>query len=637
VQGLDLNQRPSGYQPDDDASRVSASIAEEAVDWEFEGKARPSVRPLSRELLPWRSNAPVPLSWLMFAIGEPGALNDENGFWRKITGKLEEQRAKHRWPSLALKVLKECAGTEKLSTIYHGICRAAQTSVVLLVAPPDILKQSRRETADKAASDGDVASVEHLFNRLNRQGTPLNGEELAYSMIKAYWPGIADVIDDVVEKKCCRFPASHLATLSVRAALTPNKDRKLARKFSIPQLRAIANAAAPAEGMAHTLDYGLRVQIEDFLGKKSGVNGTDTSRLANACEQVDEWLVYCPDEVVTNDQLCCNGLPPVLVSSFARSNPDTYLLLLHVADLLRTNTVAAQDPRWKDLFRGLAMLVHWFGQKGEGLNIADELMKSITGRDVSPESIRDGLAKAIQGKLILAPRHPDELANFIRLGDDQQLSAWKWWPSLIEAGNENERDLRHDIWWPFLERVVWQRELLLYGQRHFLNQRFQDYDPARQDLWENHNRPWDFDHLHASYYFSRKQGTYAQLCREWGNCIGNLRAWPFEENRSDKIDLANTKLGKNPDKQKASLVESEAELVAFSHGDDARLYPEPARALCEAIKSRFLRIYRHWYDSAGMCALLPTQTEMSVASKGPEPVFGPVSGETEMKKNEDSA
>jgi hypothetical protein len=608
---------PWGYQPDDKTSRISASDAQEAIAWEFEGKNPPLARPASQELCPWRSNAPVPLSWLMSAIGESDDLNDKSAFWQKVQNRLTGLNATHRWPVLALEVLSKGAGVAELSAIYDGICRAAKTSVVLLVAPPDILKQSRRENVDKSASDGDVASIEHLFNRLNGLGTPLTGEELAYSMIKAYWPDIAEVIDEVVEKKCCRFPASLLAVLSVRAALTPTDKGKIARGLSISQLRAIASAKEPAKGEKNSIRYEHREKIAQFLKAKSGVDGTEISRLANACEQVDKWLVYDPDEAVTNDPLRGNGLPPVLVSSFARSNPDTYLFILHLADLFRSNAAVAQDRRWRDLFRGLAMLVHWFGQTGRGLDIADMLMDSITGGEISPERIGSGLADAIRKKLIHTPRRPDELAGFIRLGDDQQLLSWTWWKSLIEAGPENEPGDRQEDWWPFLQRVVWQRELLLYGQRHFLHQRFQDYDPSRRDLWESHNRPWDFDHIHPSaYFYNAKKGDYAELCRQWGNCIGNLRAWPFQKNRADQKKEANKKLGNQPDELAASLIESEVELDAFSHGDASRFYPEPARALCEAIKFRFIRIYRHWYDSAGICTLLPSQSAESGSQKG---------------------
>lgn len=40
-----------------------------------------------------------------------------------------------------------------------------------------------------------IDNIEQIFQRLNRQGTPLDNEELVYSMIKAYWPEIEEEVD----------------------------------------------------------------------------------------------------------------------------------------------------------------------------------------------------------------------------------------------------------------------------------------------------------------------------------------------------------------------------------------------------------------------------------------------------------
>ena len=56
---------PWGFQPNDNAGRLSAWDMREAVDWEYKGKTSLGRRPLPSELFPWRSNAPVPLSWLI--------------------------------------------------------------------------------------------------------------------------------------------------------------------------------------------------------------------------------------------------------------------------------------------------------------------------------------------------------------------------------------------------------------------------------------------------------------------------------------------------------------------------------------------------------------------------------------------
>ena len=589
---------PWGYKSDDNASILIAGDARAAVKWEYENKELPKDRPSSLNLLPWKSNAPVPLSWLMAAVDDGnGSLKDEPSFWGDVSCRLELEAAKRRWPFLALNFLKQENITSRLNDIYLAISRALQTQVVVIEAPEDILRVSRQEQSVRNEGTENIASIEHLFNRLNSKGTILDGEELAYSMIKAYWPDIADVIASVTPR---RIPASHLVSLGVRAAITDPKSGKFARGITIPRLRAIAKSVPPNEGESVSPTYQQRIQIEKFIGKMGENCGVaEGNRLANACARVDKWLVF-------NPEYSRNGLPPVLLSSFARASSDVYLFLLHIADQLGT-TSPEQDIQWQKLLPGIATLVHWF-TKEDKLSIADLLLASVVD-GISPDNVRKGLTLAIAKQLIITPSHPDKLDEFIKLpDDDQSLMKWQWWQSLVVTAPEAESANRQYFLWPTVERTLNQRELLLYGQRSYLDIRFRDYDPSRKDLWENHNRPWDFDHIHASaYFFNAKNGDFADFCRQWGNCIGNLRAWPFEDNRSDQKLFAKDKIsGKSLDVMDWSLIKMETDLDAFSKGDETRLSSAAARALAEVIKARYIRIYKDWFDSTGMASLLPT-------------------------------
>jgi len=84
---------------------------------------------------------------------------------------------------------------------------------------------------------------------------------------------------------------------------------------------------------------------------------------------------------------------------------------------------------------------------------------------------------------------------------------------------------------------------------------------------------------------------------------GNLRAWPFEENRSDSKEALSAKL-KDIDQMKWSLI-SEQNIRAFSHGDEARHNVNAAKAFCDSVHKRYIFIYKEWYESTGIAALLP--------------------------------
>jgi hypothetical protein len=82
--------------------------------------------------------------------------------------------------------------------------------------------------------------------------------------------------------------------------------------------------------------------------------------------------------------------------------------------------------------------------------------------------------------------------------------------------------------------------MLLYCQRDYMNSRFITYDPARQDLWEDTNRPWDYDHIVPKEWVNGKtKMPYRWYCQIWLNCIGNIGAIPFEINRekSNRIEF----------------------------------------------------------------------------------------------------
>ena len=96
------------------------------------------------------------------------------------------------------------------------------------------------------------------------------------------------------------------------------------------------------------------------------------------------------------------------------------------------------------------------------------------------------------------------------------LNDWQWW-NLVEGDDKKEKEV-----WPFLYRVKDETELLVYAQRAFIKARFESYDPARQDMWEQHDRPWDYDHILPSAWVSY-QRVYSPAARRRGlaGCSGS--------------------------------------------------------------------------------------------------------------------
>ena len=74
--------------------------------------------------------------------------------------------------------------------------------------------------------------------------------------------------------------------------------------------------------------------------------------------------------------------------------------------------------------------------------------------------------------------------------------------------------------------------MLLYAEREYINTHFANYDPARQDMWAEYNRPWDFDHIVARNRIVGKQGKFREYDKIWLDSIGNFAAISYESNRS---------------------------------------------------------------------------------------------------------
>lgn len=517
-------------------------------------------RPSPVQLWPHDATTPVPLSWLLIA-----PLGDQAGFWRYIGERTAAVSAP--WSGQVMQFLEDssAATAEQRDAVYRGIVRANSVKIIALNAPQELLEISQQEKLATLSNDP-ISNIEHLFQRLNQQGTPLNGEELAYSMIKAYWPELADPIDEIAHG---RMPESRMVSIGVRAALSRTKTDRLPSPMTISALRSVAQGHDPR-----------KLVIYDFI----------RTRLRGACQQVDAWLKYHP-------QSNPSGLLSVHITSIAMRSPDVYLLLLCLAErLLKTETDPGILSGWSNPMQGLATVLHWFAV--DKVAVANGVYGQCH-EELTMVNIQRALGASIKDGTLNPLHTPEAVDAFVCL-PEQDLNKWHWWGLIHSDGSEDGIAVRQNQWWGFLGFRE-NRELLLYAQRAFLARRFPKYDPARKDLWEDHNRPWDFDHILASkFLYWRKGGDFKAVCSQWSNTIGNLRAWPFEDNRSDQAQTAEQKIGAEhlDDSFLASGEES-----GFSVGEQARHGEASARTFVITCRQRLFRIYRDWYESVGISQL----------------------------------
>ncbi|MCF7788323.1 MAG: DUF262 domain-containing protein [Prosthecobacter sp.] len=559
---------PWGYRKDDAATPLTAWAIREALKPLGLDAAKPEYRrPSPMDLWPCDAAAkiPVPLSWLLQLPVE-----DESTFWTKL-GTRAKEATRFPWAARIRDFCVTDDAAENKPRIFKAIKRAHAAKLIALETPDELLEGSEQEKSGGSDRE-DVSNIEQLFQRLNRQGTKLDGEELAYSMIKAHWPDLEKPINDVSEG---RMPQARMVSLGVRAALATEAKHNLPGPPTVSALRVIARSEKDKKAI-----------IQSFI----------TQDLGNACEMVGQWLKY---DAQTNP----SGLLPVHITSIAMSSREVYLLLLHFANRLLEGHAAPAG--WTKAMQAMATMIHWFAP--EKAKVANRVY--VRCRDgMSLDNIRTALLEAHTAGEIQTIHAPKAVEDFIRL-PESGLKDWNWWQPIHGDGTAEGIQQRRRVWEVFLNFRN-NRGLLLYAQRGYLARRFRDYDPARKDLWEAHNRPWDFDHILASYYFhNRKDGSdFRGICGQWGYTIGNLRAWPFEDNRSDQAEEAAKKIKGDPSRLEDSFLTTDEEL-AFSGGDKARRDEAAARSFVVNCRRRLLRIYRTWYEAVGVENLVTTHEE----------------------------
>ena len=254
---------------------------------------------------------------------------------------------------------------------------------------------------------------------------------------------------------------------------------------------------------------------------------------------------------------------------------------------------------------GIITYASWFGKDQSA--IAKKLYEKIQNeKDLTEDNLCNIIKTEEFQNLFFLIHSPEALNNFIKLPSQEQLLSWGWW-SLIADQDENKQNEKQSQWWDVICRIKSNKNLLLYAQRQFICERFPDYDPSRKDLWGEHNRPWDYDHILPYYYTYNKKSNnqFLKFCKEWCNTIGNFRAWPAEDNRSDQKDLAGKKITDENLLKDSFVIESEID--GFNHSD---IISNEVAAInfAAACRSRMLRIYQEWFESLKIGDLLNNKT-----------------------------
>lgn len=463
---------PWGY--DDEHKRLSAGDCRKALD-----QFRLSVNVFYtdgidlKQAWPVCSDTPIPLFLFLEAD-----TTSEDSFVQDIIARIEKYENDFtRLATISDEIkrdkIKQDEIKQNIKALYGAFKRLKLYTISVNILSQDVLTSED----DGKGSDSEITALETLFYRLNTGGTQITSDELSYSAIKAYWPQIKDINDKIASEY---MAPEKLAILVFRLALTTETFQG---NIKIAKIRELSS------------DDKYKDTVNKIYVKLPAI-----------LQKIDLWLG------VNND---IDSTPKILRTSIARGSSDIFLLLMYFAD-----KAEIIDPR---IMRGLAFYLHWFAtDKKECAKIVFEKCKKEvkeTG-NVQASTIDNALYSAMRQGFLLYPNTPTEVSQFISIKNDKN---WRPWSD----GNSQKP------WWNFWDQFIYQKECILYAERIYLNSHFKRYNPARKDLWESHNRPWDYDHIvPQEWMYNKRNAPYLEYCKAWKDYNGNFAAISFTSNRA---------------------------------------------------------------------------------------------------------
>lgn len=427
--------------------------------------------------------------------------------------------------------------------------------------------------------------IELTFTRLNTQGEVLDGEELRYSIIKAKCENAENFVNEV-ERNSKLFPASRIILLYQRLVESWRKIEKKSGKIidtSFPPYRNNMD------------DFKKHLDIESLNDKFE--KGVEVFENFNS-------LIRLKTE--NNDF----GLSAPLINLLGNGTENREIIFIFLYWLSYVDIKELDDENKKTAI-GALTLMSWFSEKPS--KIVPKLWIKILYKIEHKENLYSfweeelsaiAFSEEFKDSLpIYQAKSKKELSEFINDTFDSEgyylqnnnSYLYKMIPSNI---TETERI----YWWQTINKVikssVSKPYLTYYFQRHYMKDKFKNYDPTLTSKQNDIQRPWDIDHIIPQSKLTKNSKC---LYKFWIHSVGNYCAMDYSLNRSksDKNDL--------------NYVEFYKTLQINNHGNETmkefKNFIEPKEVNENKISNikdypyvypifkRLLLMYTHWYDT----------------------------------------
>ncbi|MBP7796444.1 MAG: DUF262 domain-containing protein [Elusimicrobiales bacterium] len=607
---------PWGYQKRDNKKILKSQMITEAIQkYGLKDKENYLEKNLD-SFWPYDASIPVP-----FEIFINSALQEDPNPIGTVLGKIEKWRQKTRWTNDKQKGERSPNKEEEkklIEEIYLDVKKMMEKQKIPIVyleideiyGKEEVSEKTNLEDEKTQGEEDDddedqqqnseeriVDEVENLFIRLNSGGTPLRGEELNYSVLKAnIETDIQKNIEDICKGFC--YP-SRFITIAFR--LFECKSDPLGKdsiKMRIKPKQFYLAIKNEKEGFVNFL--------KDYFFEK---------------DSKPDILKRLKDILTYDEEKNEIGLPIFMVNSLADRAPEVVFILLYrmlIKEDFKENDTLLEELKPKIL--GITTLFIWLGRGENQKDLAKLLEKvwpGVKNMDTKRFWSKDILDRAM---LIMTP--------FPKRGN------------CLKTQNKDIRNFTRDKltknekFGDFIDKMFWNNyDLLLYAQRASLHKWFSKTECYDLD---DTNRPFDWDHILPKKLIKNKKDI-KQALKDlyWSN--GNLRAWPYGKNRSDSDKCPKLKLKDKKDEN--ILKESFCEKKWLKLGE--KLDPRNnshAKKMVETILQRNIDLCQEWYDKLAISSLYTSKLDPQKVKKSFISIFkkGKWKRKRERKRNYDN-
>ncbi len=554
---------PWGYKLKDNKSTLEMKDRKSALKYFIDEQNNKSYLLLkSNEINPWDAYYPVPLSFLLEIANEPKLCFDI--FKTRLFSILENLKIRTKYTGDSFINYKEIEDS-KLKKIFDGLLNYQQLLIPEIVVNSKLLKEDDIDEVENQSNNETMDPV--LFVRLNSAGTNISGEELIYSIYKASFPEVKELVEAIGNTFIP--PTKIINIFSKLSHIDVNKNvtglpKDLNVKFFRERLK----------------EPKFCDSLQQFIG---------TNETSKAKELISKAI-----HILRRER---NDIPDIFIKQIIASDFDMFFVLIY---FMNTNNIDKSNVNYRDI-ASIYQYILFFNKdkKNSSSALFDYLF-------IDKLSWVDSLSKLILNNLVMPIINPklifehlvsivvEKEKNYNHIDLTKDISFFNDEIKLLLKFKAEDLELFRTNWNRLIHKLNTNKLLLIFAQRSYMIEKFQEFNQL-EDI-EDTNRPWDWDHIYPISWVYQ-QRYVDDLTRNWVNANGNFRALSYDDNRSESNSLSPKQRFENDhNKNESFILDSDYKFWCKIHRKIDIENNEEKKNYLMAIITRTINIYSEWFN-----------------------------------------